>query len=507
MEEKQQVAQEHPLSPQPNTETFHKKSKRVYYIISGIAFIVLLVLIGVGIFLRSRSQETMQHLSSSGQQNYGQQQGNNDPIMQALGCTSQQSCNELCQKPENRAKCQQVFQQYGQQNRTGNYNPNAPQEQSNVGFAMAGNNGDTTTANLPDCTSNTLFDHLPTDTTAYTGVEPLGHMNGEHVLPDQADHVYINIVSASNTSSQLTTVYAPGNVTLLQAMKKSNYINGSNVTDYLLEFSPCKSVIFTYDHIRNLNSKILNAINGKTPICQQGGVHLSCTYPNLSVKLSSGEKIGTAGGPDTFSLAFDFGGADIRTKQLAFLDTSPSVQTGVTGDSYFHTVCPLDYFTSALKNALYSKLTIKNAGANGIPACGTTMQDLAGTAQGNWYHQGATQAYQGLDIQGALAIVHSNLDPTKGVISAGIDLFPNNGDLGAQIEFTPQASGYINREPSQIKPDGHTYCFDGPIMSGGNGEEGHVNIQFINTTTLHLNYGNGACAANPTVTNPLTYVR
>ncbi|MDE2026402.1 MAG: hypothetical protein KGJ07_07960, partial [Patescibacteria group bacterium] len=444
---------------------------------------------------------------SRGASSSGQQQGNNDPIMQALGCTSQQSCNELCQKPENQAKCQQVFQQYGQQNRTGNYNPNAPQGEPNVDFAMAGNNGNTTTANLPDCTSNTLFDHLPTDTNAYTGIEALGHMNGQHVLPDQADHVYINMIPGVGSPSQLTTVYSPGNVTLLQVVKKSNYIGeNQSTTDYLLEFSPCKSVIFTYDHIQNLNSDIMHAISGQSSSCQQGGVHANCTYPNLSVKLTSGEKIGTAGGPNSFEVAFDFGGADVRTKELAFIDTSPSAQTGVTASSYLHAVCPLNYFSPSLKSILYNKLTMKNAGVNGIPQCGTTMQDRAGTALGNWYHQGSTQSYQGLNIQGSLAFAHSNLDPTKGEISAGTDLLPSS-DLGAQILFTPQNSGFINREPSQITSDGHVYCFDGPEGTGGNGNEGHVDIQLTNASILLIHYGSGACTANPTLTNPLTYIR
>ncbi len=507
MEEKAPTTEEVlPSSHQPHEVSFHTPNRK-YFLISGIILIILLIVVGVGIFLKSQGR--FHSLSSNGQQQYGQamqqtSQGNSDPIMQALGCTSQQSCNELCQKPENQAKCQQVFQQYRQQNRTGNYNPNAPLGQSNVDFAMAGNNGDTTTSSLPSCQSNAIFDHLPTDPNAYTGVEALGHMNGQHVLPDQADHVYINMIPGTGSLSQLTTVYVPGNVTLLQVVKKSGYINqNQSTTDYLLEFSPCKSVIFTYDHIQNLNSDIMNALSGKTPICQQGGVHGDCTYQDLSIKLTSGEKIGTAGGPNSFESAFDFGAADIRTKPLAFIDTSQSAQIGVTASSYLHAVCPLDYFTSSLKSTLYSKLTMKNDGANGIPACGTTMQDKEGTALGNWYRQGSHQQYQGLNIQGSLAFAHSNLDPTKGEISTGTDLLPSS-DLGAQMLFTPQQNGYINREPSQITSDGHVYCFEGP---GGSGHEEHVDMQLTNASTMMVDYGSGACSSSPSLTNPLTYIR
>ena len=496
MEENQQLAQEAPQVLQNTAIASPKKSKRKYVLISSIIFFLIAAIIAAGgLFLKSQGK--LHYFIPGGPQSSFNSQQNYNQAMQELGCNSQASCMQACSRPENASKCQQLFQQSG--------SPGNQQAPSDV--ALAGNNGDTTTADLPSCQGNALFDHLPTDANSFTGVEPIGHMNGEHVLPDQADHVYINLVPGGNGAGQLTNVYAPGNVTILQVMKKSNYIgNNGNVTDYMLEFSPCKSVIFAYDHIQNLNNKILDALNGKTPVCQQGGVHMSCTYADLSVPLVSGEKIGTAGGPSTFSLAFDFAAADIRTKPLTFIDSNPSVQTGMTGSSYFHAVCPLDYFTNSLKTTLYSKLTIKNAGTNGIPACGTTMQDKAGTAQGNWYHQGSTKSYQGLNIQGSLAIAHSNLDPSKGVISAGTDLIPSI-DLGAQIVFTPQNNGYVNREPSQIIPDGHTYCFEGPMLTGGNGGEGHVNMQFEDSTTLNVNYGNGACSANPTLTNPLTYIR
>ncbi len=496
MEEKQNASQVVPQS----LETNSKKSKKRYFIFSGIIFVTILLVAVIGMILKSQGMHY--NLIPGNRQSFGQRV--NDPIAQVLGCTSQQSCMELCSKPENQSKCQQLFQQYGQTD-----NQSGPNGQPNVDFAMAGNNGNTTTAALPDCQSNALFDHLPTDATAFVGVEPLGHMNGQHVLPDQADHVYINMLPGSPSgTSQLTNVYAPGDVTLLQVVKRLGYTNGSDkgLSDYLLEFSPCKSVIFAYDHIRNLNSKILSSLSSQPSSCQQGSLVTICTYQNLSIPLQSGEKIGTAGGSDIQAQSFDFAGADIRTKPLQFINTSPSVQTGVTGSSYKYAICPLDYFTPTLKNMLYSKLAIKNAGANGIPACGTTMQDKAGTLQGNWYHQGATQQFQGLYIQGTLAFVHSNLDPTKGEITAGTDLLPST-DFGAQMIFTPQDNGYINREPSQITPDGHVYCFDGLEGPGGHGNEGHVNMQLTDTSTMKINYGKGACSTNPVLMNPLTYVR
>lgn len=461
-----------------------------------ILVIVVALVVGGGFYLKTRG-ELHNVVPGSNVSQVNSSQGNFDPVMKALGCDSQASCMQLCQKPENQSKCQQVFQQYG-----------ASRGGPSANAAIAGNNGDTTTSSLPACKGSMFFDHLPTDQGSLIGIEPLGHLNGQHVLPDQGDHVYFNMPINSDGSSNLTNVYAPGNITLIQVSKNSGYIGqDANVTDYMLEFSPCQSVIFAYDHINNLNRKILSALAGKNPTCVGGGVHTSCTYPDLSVSLSSGEKIGTAGGPGTFSTSFDFAGADVRTPILAFIDTSPAVTTGETGSSYKHAVCPLDYFTPDLKSELYRKLTIKNTGENGIPQCGTTMQDKTGTLQGNWYHEGSTQSYQGLNIQGSLAFAHSNLDASIGVLSSGSDLLPSR-DLGAQILFKPQSSGFVNREPSQITPDGHVYCFDGPVAQGGNGQEGHVDIQLTSPTNLKVDYSSGACSQNPTISgNPLLYAR
>ncbi len=426
-------------------------------------------------------------------------QNNFTQIMQILGCNSQSSCMAACLNPENAQKCQQLFQQFKGQN-------NPPS--SGGDFAMAGNNGNTTTASLPACPSGTsFFDHTITDTNSITGIEPMGHMNEEHVLPDQADHLYFNMLLNGNSKILPTIVYSPGNVTLLQIVKSiRTQSQNAGLTDYVLEFSPCRSVIFVLEHIKILQSTIQNALENQTPNCQQGSLEKACTYSNLSIKLQSGEQIGIAGGPDTPNLSFDFGAADVRTPPLAFINQSSSAFTGITASSYSHAVCPLDYFNSTLKTQLYHLLTIKNAGANGIPACGTTMQDKPGTSQGNWYHQGATQQYQGLDIQATLAIVHSNLDPTQGEISAGTDLIPSS-DLGAQMTFQPQNTGYINREPSQVVPDGHVYCYEGPTGRGANGNQAHVDILLTSSTSLKADYGSGDCSINPTLANPLVYIR
>lgn len=188
---------------------------------------------------------------------------------------------EICQKPENAAKCQNIYQQF----------------QGNNDYAVVGNGGNTTAASLPACNGKALLNHSPIELPALAYIEGLGHFQGEHIMSSQGDHIYIH--ASASYPEPSTNVYSPGDVTLLQVTNQKGVISthiGEN--DYALAFSPCRSVMFGFIHIRTLSNKIQAAMQNVTPICQTGTIVSNCTYPNLSVKLSSGELIGTATGWD-----------------------------------------------------------------------------------------------------------------------------------------------------------------------------------------------------------------
>lgn len=386
----------------------------------------------------------------------------------------------------------------------------------------SGPSGNSSPANfLPACTGKTLLNHLPTDTSALTGIEALGHMNGQHVLPSQGDHVSMIMVPASTTTSQVTNVYSPGNVTIVQVTAMTQTANSTVTgqsdaghTDYLLDFASCRDVVFALGHIETLTNQLLSNLSQTQPQCSDGTIVNNCVYNNLKIVLSGGELIGTAGGPSFPGNAFDFGAVDDRTATLPFIDTSSrAASTGFinlgNANSYSHAVCPLDYFTPNLKQLLYSRLTMENQGVNGIPACGTTMQDKKGTIQGDWYDQNTNNLSQGLDTAGVLAFAHSNLDASKAEVSVGTDLVQSQYG-GTQLIFTPASSGYINRDPGQITADGRIYCFDGleGAILGAQGNEIHFDTKLINTSTLKIDYGMGSCAPNPTLSpDAITYNR
>lgn len=364
-------------------------------------------------------------------------------------------------------------------------------------YALAGGGGASSTKDLPACTSSTLLDHMPLSNLGT--IEGLGHMYGEHILPVQADHIYLYPPSG-NTAT--VNAYAPGNVTLIQLVV-AKHIGGEAAagTDYTPYFSPCKSILFSYGHLNNPSAKLLDAMKNATPKCASGSLVSNCTYENLSVKLTSGELIGTTRGG---LYGLDFSAVDVRTPQLNFINKK-DITGGTLGDSYYHTVCGLDYFTNSVKAQLYGKLVTKNAGANGIPECGTVMQDKPGTSQGNWYRPGLTNTSIGNGLDKIMALVHSNLDATQAVLSAGGDLLPTT-DYGAQITYTPMPSGYINPDPSRIKPDGHVYCIEGHTTVSN--VDGHVDLQMTDASNLKTDFSSGSCAATPVLSaNTVGWIR
>ncbi|MBU6370565.1 MAG: hypothetical protein KGH93_02630 [Patescibacteria group bacterium] len=434
---------------------------------------------------------------SNDQQSNSQEQ----VLMNEIGCTDQGSCIAACMKSALTSACAQLQNMMSSGMRAYTQGtPSGPVRSNDV--AYVGNNTTANAGALPSCPSNNaLFSNSPMSAADLSGIEPMGHLNGEHILPDQADHVYLD-----GSSSGATPVYAPGNVTLL-AVAESVGTSGADAgtNNVKLYFSPCKSLMFAFQ-INTLSPRLVQALSTLTPASiDQGATVKNTVYGPLSIPLTSGEELGTVLPYQGQPGGADFAVADVRTTSLSFIDQGEA--TGMLADSYLHTVCPLDYFTSTVRSDLSAALTVQNAGANGIPACGSTMQDKSGTAQGNWYHKGDTASYQGIVESSLLGLVHSNLDPAKGVVSAGTDLIPSPY-LGSQLIFTPQGSGYINRDPSQITADGNIYCFEGAVGAGGHGNEGHVDVRMDSAAKLEADYAAGMCAQSPTFSsNTVVYER
>jgi len=81
------------------------------------------------------------------------------------------------------------------------------------------------------------------------------------------------------------------------------------------------------------------------------------------------------------------------------------------------------------------------------------MQDLSGTAQGTWFLSGVNATYP---EDPHLALVHANYPPDRAAISNGNSILNLNSGV---YEFSPVSNGLLNRDFSDITPDGQIYGF------------------------------------------------
>ena len=390
------------------------------------------------------------------------------------------------------------------QQTAGNYSANASNAaNSNWNSPQIGEV--TEALSMPSCQGTNLFSSPVVDPATIGYIDPLGHTssyngNAGHVIP--VDHMYFNFRHTDPndfTSPTLpTTVLSPGNLEIFQ-VKSVTYINNSTkaVTghDYTLYMAPCKEVTVYLGHIDTISQTIQSAVDqatGDKKYCQpdnvmDGTIFRSCTYAML-LNVKAGDQIGAAGGSGISTMAFDFGVYDMRIKSLPFIDQKYWTTQNL------HTVCGLNYYPNgAVKTAQFQK--VKNTKlANGLPDCGTNMWDKAGTIQGNWVLPGTPTGP--VPDQPGLAIVPYNNDPSQGDLDWGGTIAPAD-----RILFKMVSSGIINRDPSQVTPDGKIYCYDSSTYNG------RIVLQLADTNTLKIERQRGSCPASPSFTNPTTYVR
>jgi hypothetical protein len=79
------------------------------------------------------------------------------------------------------------------------------------------------------------------------------------------------------------------------------------------------------------------------------------------------------------------------------------------------------------------------------------MLDIPGTLRGHWFREGATDN-EDWDVH--LAFAYELMDPTLAVYARG-----QSGTL-QNISFTPNSTGYINREFVDVTADGNIYCYE-----------------------------------------------
>lgn len=344
-----------------------------------------------------------------------------------------------------------------------------------------------------------LFNISPLSTSDFTTITPLGNLApSAHTFPTMHTYWEIRKTDPSDETSEAASVpvYAPSDITIVK-MSLTDAKNRQGYGDYAMEFQPCKEFVMYFDHLKTVSPTIKQAFDAaEEDFCEEytlyyasGPIEWQLCKKTVSIEVKAGELIGTAGG-DEGQRALDMGAYDFRIEPHTL--ANPNRWKYYADGSIFYVVCPLDYFTPEVKRDLESRLGGPEGRRTIEPLCGTVVQDVPGTAQGNWVPKGT-----GLRIGAEnefLALVHDNFDPRVPAFSIGtaVRTFP----YGAYY-YTTHATGMVNRDFSDVVPGG-VYCFEKLEDQYGESVEGIVLLQLASATELKIEKQDASqCGSGP----------
>ncbi len=353
---------------------------------------------------------------------------------------------------------------------------------------------------LPSCGGRfTLFNLFPVNDPSLVAITPLGHnFPPGHTFP--ADHMYFNF--NESTSAQMgINLYAPSDGWVVQTTR--NEYNGGGPLpgvdqDYFLAFSPCQEVKLNFLHVVSVAPEIANPAGPTSSQCtpfSSGGENGSNCVTTMQVAVKQGQVLGTG-------LISDFGPLeDTRVQLQGFVNPSRhDLNRGF---------CPVNYFVPSVQAAMNALLGVNNGASLTprviAPTCGTIVQDVAGTVQGDWYFPGAPN----MPEDPHMALIHDNVFASTAVFSLGssfpnvptnvYDVFPKTVADGTRIDYD-----------FNLVADSQTYCYDNFVDlfegTGGHSADptlaGHIAVLQMDASLQDLtiefqNPGTGCAAAAP----------
>lgn len=295
--------------------------------------------------------------------------------------------------------------------------------------------------------STPLFGTSPLDSADFLAFRPLGFMSAPiNVFPTK--HAAFSMTAIGQTAVP-KPFKAPGKAYVTEIYEAT--FSSNNNKNYQVFMHPCREVRVYIGHLVSISDKLLTEFNKAASVCNSfndgSGVVTTCRRENLNVEVAEGEVLGT--GPD--SAGIDFGTLDYRRSPAAFINLEHY-------DTFYpYYTSPLDYFTPTVRQAIEAKTgnIFGTKLRTATPIGGTYMQDLAGTAQGNWflpgkYHKNTT------DLSIFIALAHDYVDPTQPLMSSG----SIKGMTLGLYSYTVAQTGLFNRDFSAIRADGNIYCID-----------------------------------------------
>jgi hypothetical protein len=340
---------------------------------------------------------------------------------------------------------------------------------------------------------NELFSVFPMDPDDLLVVVPLGGLTPPgHTFPTR--HIYLRFTY--EPIDYKMPVYSPGDilVTSISSMEQNEF------TDYTLSFYSCSEVHGYLSHLSDIEDAFKDELTDPD-WCNEydtGGTHHRMCTKTVSIPVSAGERVASAGGTAMGHIDFEL--YDLRTEPLGYVNKERWTST-MMNDS-LHIVCPVDYFTPDVRDAVYAMFGGHDGRPRTIPPlCGQVMYDVAGTAQGIWYARGSEPS---TFEDPHMFLAYDNIDPTRAVFSMGT----SGRDLPVgKYYFDPETSGKVNRRFDQVTP-GEVYCFE---TEGEWGESNGFTIilELPTETTLRIQKrSSGSCGSGPwSFTDPAEFER
>lgn len=349
------------------------------------------------------------------------------------------------------------------------------------------------TPGLPPCPAvgAPLFDTLPIAAADFIAFRPLGFLSPPvHMFP--AKHAAFSMTPPGEAVVP-KPVRAPGRGWVKEIWEATFASGGKN---YQLYVYPCADVRVYIGHVATLSAKLAAEIPKASPSCNafgEGATKVTtCRHENMTVQVESGEQLGT--GPDTAGI--DFGVTDFRLPAASF------VKSEHYDHFYGFSASPFDYFKPEVKIVLAAKTghMLGTRVRTATPVGGTFMQDIAGTAQGNWFAPGKYMSI-GADLTTALALVTDYVDPAQPIMSVGSSI---DGMAMGVYSFAVAATGSTNRAFREVKPTGGTFCYETFLSGRSTGglplsrANGVLLMAMPSATTLKVELVSaGSCASAP----------
>ena len=337
---------------------------------------------------------------------------------------------------------------------------------------------------IPSCgDTKDFFTVSPVDVDEIDDITPLGNLAPPgHTLP--TEHIYI-AVSNQGSTTEIIPLRAPGDIVITSVTSNPDFMAPER-EEYSIRFSLCEDIHGYYNHVKEISDDLKEELNKVACTQFSIGGGDSCEK-SISYKVVAGTVIGGVG---HLQGNFDLGTYDTRTNlEYANMDR-------YKGERSLHIVCPLDYFEQSIQTELYGKIVREEA-----PRCGTVLQDVPKTLQGNWFFGDSTQI-QPWDWH--LSFVHLNDNPNYKVISVG-GVFRDSGFW----KFLPTHSGTVNRDFDEVTADGKIYCYDNlkSRISGQNDLSGKIIVELTSDIDLKIEYQSGSCSESYGFEAPTLYAR